>query len=263
MHLTAEALGFPVFTPVSLRKPEAQAEFAALNADVAVVAAYGLILPQAILDAPKYGCFNIHASLLPRWRGAAPIHRAIMAGDTKTGVTIMKMDAGLDTGDMVLVGETEISPGDTTADLHDRLADMGAGLMVEALERLTAGSLDLVPQPDDGITYAAKIDKAEAHIDWTLDDISISAKIHGLTPFPGAWFEHGGERIKVHHVSPAMIEPGSANPPPSGTICTDDLVVTCGNGFLKLETLQRAGKRAMGAVEFQRGKAIPKGAKLA
>jgi methionyl-tRNA formyltransferase len=263
VHKAAEELGFPVLTPVSLRKPEAQSEFSALSADVAVVAAYGLILPQAILDAPKFGCFNIHASLLPRWRGAAPIHRAIMAGDAKTGVTIMKMDAGLDTGDMALVEETDIGRRDTTAGLHDRLADVGAELMVEALAKLAAGTLNLTPQPEDGVTYAAKIDKAEAHIDWTQDDFSISAKVHGLTPFPGAWFEHAGERIKVHDVYPVMIEPASANLPKPGTIYTDDLIVTCGNGFLKLATLQRAGKRAMSAVEFQRGKPIPKGAKLA
>lgn len=259
VHKAAEALGLSVFTPVSLRKPEAQAEFAGHKADVAVVAAYGLILPQAILDAPRHGCFNIHASLLPRWRGAAPIHRAVMAGDAETGVTIMKMDAGLDTGDMAMVKKTPISPHDTTATLHDRLAETGAGLMVEALDRLTSGSLVLTPQPAKGVTYAAKIDKAEARIDWGVDSIQVAARIHGMTPFPGAWFEHDGERIKVHAVR-TSVEPITGTVP--GTVLTPDLTVSCGDGAVRLMTLQRAGKRAMSAEEFQRGNAIPVGAKL-
>jgi len=262
VHKAAEELGLPVFTPTSLRKADAQAEFAAHRADVAVVAAYGLILPQPILDAPVHGCFNIHASLLPRWRGAAPIHRAIMAGDEETGVTIMKMDAGLDTGDMALVGRTEIGTRDTTATLHDRLAEMGARLMVEALTQLAAGSLQLTPQPDEGITYAAKIDKAEAQIDWSTDDFDISAQVRALTPFPGAWFEYGGERIKVHGAHPILLTPRNPDLPPPGTVFSPDLIVRCGNGFVQLDTLQRAGKRAMSTEEFQRGKAIPKGARL-
>lgn len=262
VHKAAEEMGLPVFTPVSLRKPEPQAGFAAHNADVAVVAAYGLILPQTILDAPKYGCFNIHASLLPRWRGAAPIHRAIMAGDDETGVTIMKMDAGLDTGDMALVETTPIGLRDTTATLHDRLADMGASLMVQALERLAEGSLGYTPQPEDGITYAAKIDKAEARIDWDRDDFDIAAQVRALTPFPGAWFEHGSERIKVHEVHPMLVTPKNPELPPPGKVFSNDLIVRCRNGFVKLVTLQRAGKRAMSAEEFQRGKPIPNGAKL-
>lgn len=262
VHRAAEELGLPVFTPVSLRARDAQAEFAAHRADVAIVAAYGLILPQAILDAPQQGCFNIHASLLPRWRGAAPIHRAILAGDVETGVTIMKMDAGLDTGDMALVERTEIGPRDTTETLHDRLADMGASLMVTALEKLAQCTLDLTPQPEKGVTYAAKIDKAEARIDWNRDDFSIAAQVRALTPFPGAWFEYGNQRIKVHEVRPILIKPRSLDLPPPGAVFSQDLIVRCGNGFVQLITLQRAGKRAMTAEEFQRGKAIPTGARL-
>jgi len=262
VHKTAEEMGLPVFTPKSLRNAEAQAEFESLKADVAVVAAYGLILPQAILDAPRHGCFNIHASLLPRWRGAAPIHRAVMAGDEETGVTIMKMDAGLDTGDMALVARTPIAAHDTTQTLHDRLAEMGAGLMVEALAKLADGTLDLTPQPDEGVTYAAKIDKAEAKIDWNADDWEIISKVLGLTPFPGAWFEHEGERIKVHAASPMLINPASMKIPPPGTVFSSDLIVRCGNGFVRLDTLQRAGKRAMSAEEFQRGKPIRTGTRL-
>ena len=262
VHRAGEEMGLPVFTPGSLRSAEAQSEFAAHDADVAVVAAYGLILPQTILDTPRHGCFNIHASLLPRWRGAAPIHRAIMAGDEETGVTIMKMEAGLDTGDMALIGRTQIGPRDTTATLHDRLADMGASLMVEALEQLAQGSLALTPQPAEGVTYAAKIDKAEAKIDWDADDFDIAATVRALTPFPGAWFEHGGERIKVHAAHPVLITPKSQELPPPGTVFTPDLIVRCGNGFLKLDILQRAGKKPMSAEEFQRGKAIATGTRL-
>jgi len=256
VHLKAEALGVPVLTPTSLRKAEAQVAFDAHKADLAVVAAYGLILPQAILDAPRLGCFNIHASLLPRWRGAAPIHRAIMAGDAETGVTIMRMDAGLDTGDMALIGRTPISPLDTTQSLHDRLAAMGAKLMVDTASRLTAGTLALTPQPEGGITYAAKIDKAEAHIDWTRPAEETERLIRALTPFPGAWFETAGERVKVHR---ALLTIGEGLP---GTIVDDDLTVQCGAGRLQLVSLQRAGKRAMDATEFQRGKPIPAGTVL-
>ena len=256
VHLKAEALGVPVLTPTSLRNVEAQVAFDAHKADLAVVAAYGLILPQPILDAPRLGCFNIHASLLPRWRGAAPIHRAIMAGDAETGVTIMRMDAGLDTGDMALIGRTPISPLDTTQSLHDRLAAMGAKLMVDTASRLTAGTLALTPQPEGGITYAAKIDKAEAHIDWTRPAEETERLIRALTPFPGAWFETAGERVKVHR---ALLTIGEGLP---GTIVDDDLTVQCGAGRLQLVSLQRAGKRAMDATEFQRGKPIPAGTVL-
>ncbi|MEL6296817.1 MAG: methionyl-tRNA formyltransferase, partial [Pseudomonadota bacterium] len=201
---------------------EAQAEFAALQADVAVVVAYGLIQPQAVLDAPRRGCLNIHASLLPRWRGAAPIHRAVMAGDPETGVCIMQMEAGLDTGPMLLRDATPIGATDTTADLHDRLADMGGRMIVQTLADLDA--LTAAPQPEDGVTYAHKIDKAEAAIDWTQPAAVVDRQIRGLSPFPGAWFEQGGTRIKVLGSARAQ---GSAAP---GTILDDSLAVACGDG---------------------------------
>ncbi|MBY5934529.1 methionyl-tRNA formyltransferase [Tateyamaria omphalii] len=250
----AEALGLEVRHPVSLRNDDAQAAFAALNADVAVVVAYGLILPQPILDAPVHGCLNIHASLLPRWRGAAPIHRAIMAGDAETGVCIMQMEAGLDTGPVLLRGSTPIGATETTADLHDRLAGMGAGLIVEAL----AGLADLVPevQPEEGVTYAAKIDKAEAAIDWSRDAVEVDRLIRGLSPFPGAWFEHEGTRIKVLG---SVLAEGAGAP---GMVLDDALTVACGSGAVRLTRLQRAGKGAQDADVFLRGLPLSKGTQL-
>ncbi|KIC51981.1 methionyl-tRNA formyltransferase [Tateyamaria sp. ANG-S1] len=250
----AEALGLEVRHPVSLRNEVAQAEFAALNADVAVVVAYGLILPQPILDAPTHGCLNIHASLLPRWRGAAPIHRAIMAGDAETGVCIMQMEAGLDTGPVLLRGTTPIGATQTTADLHDRLAGMGAGLIVEAL----AGLADLVPepQPEAGVTYAAKIDKAEAAIDWSRDAVEVDRLIRGLSPFPGAWFEHEGTRIKV--LGSVLADGAGA----AGAVLDDALTVACGSGAVGLTRLQRAGKGAQDAEVFLRGLPLSKGTQL-
>ncbi|MEO9863132.1 methionyl-tRNA formyltransferase, partial [Yoonia sp.] len=192
----AEALGLPVHHPVSVRNEDAQAVFASHNADIAVVVAYGLILPQVILDTPTHGCLNIHASLLPRWRGAAPIHRAIMAGDAATGVCIMQMEAGLDTGPVLLRQATPIAPAETTGQLHDRLSAMGAALVVEALDRLP----ELTPetQSEDGVTYAAKIDKAEARVDWDRPAAEVANHICGLSPFPGAWCDVDGERVKLH-----------------------------------------------------------------
>ncbi|WP_370400094.1 methionyl-tRNA formyltransferase [Sulfitobacter sp. JB4-11] len=250
----AQALGLDVRYPVSLKSPEAQAEFAALDADVAVVVAYGLILPQAVLDAPKHGCLNIHASLLPRWRGAAPIHRAIMAGDAKTGVCIMQMDAGLDTGPVLLREETAIGAAETTADLHDRLSVMGADAVVRALEAL--GDLTPVPQPDEGVTYAAKIDKAEARIDWTRDAVEVDRLIRGLSPFPGAWFEQDGARVKALG---SVLDAGDGAP---GEVLDDALRVACGAGAVRLTRLQRAGKAAQDADVFQRGAQIARGARL-
>ena len=250
----AEALGLPVRHPVSLRTAEAQDEFAALNADIAVVVAYGLILPQPILDAPAHGCLNIHASLLPRWRGAAPIHRAIMAGDAETGVCIMQMEAGLDTGPVLLRAATRIEPDDTTAILHDRLSVMGAELIVATLARLS----DLTPQAqsDVGVTYAQKIDKAEAAIDWTRDAVDIDRQIRGLSPFPGAWFEHDGVRIKVLG---SVLADGSGT---SGTVLDDTLCGACGTGAVRLTRLQRAGKGAQDADVFLRGNPLPAGTQL-
>jgi methionyl-tRNA formyltransferase len=254
VQLRAEELGLPVHFPVSLKTAEAQAEFAALQADVAVVVAYGLILPQAILDAPVRGCLNIHASLLPRWRGAAPIHRAIMAGDAETGVCIMQMEAGLDTGPVLLRQAMPIKPTDTTILLHDRLSDLGARLIVEAL----AGLDGLVPepQPDDGVTYAAKIDKAEARIDWTQPAAKVDRLIRGLSPFPGAWFEVGGTRIKVLE---SALGDGAGNP---GEVLDNGLRVACGEGAVQLIRLQRAGKAAQDAAVFQQGAQIAPGTML-
>jgi len=250
----AEQLGFEVRHPVSLKTPEAQAEFAALGADVAVVVAYGLILPQAVLDAPARGCLNIHASLLPRWRGAAPIHRAIMAGDAETGVCIMQMEAGLDTGPVLLRKTTPIGAEETTAQLHDRLSQMGAGAIVEAL-----GCLDqLTPalQPDEGVTYAAKIDKAEARIDWSKPAVEVDRLIRGLSPFPGAWFELDGVRIKVLG---SRLADGSGT---AGEVLGSDLRVACGAGAVVLTRLQRAGKAAQDTQVFQQGAQIGAGQRL-
>jgi methionyl-tRNA formyltransferase len=250
----AEALGLDVRSPVSLKTPDVQSAFAALDADVAVVVAYGLILPQAVLDMPAKGCLNIHASLLPRWRGAAPIHRAIMAGDAQTGVCIMQMEAGLDTGPVLLRRETDIGPHETTAELHDRLSVIGAEGIVAAL-----GALDtLTPsaQPEAGVTYAAKIDKAEARIDWRQPAATIDRQIRGLSPFPGAWFMHGGQRIKVLG---SQIAQGRGA---AGQVLDESLRVACGTGAVQLTRLQRAGKAAQDAQVFQRGAAITAGTDL-
>lgn len=250
----AEALGLLVRHPVSLKTAEAQAEFAALDADVAVVVAYGLILPQAVLDAPKSGCLNIHASLLPRWRGAAPIHRAIMAGDVETGVCIMQMEAGLDTGPVLLRAATPIRTTETTIELHDRLSAMGAELIVEALRHLP--DLQPEPQPEEGVTYASKIDKAEARIDWSRPATEVDRQIRGLSPFPGAWFDLGGTRVKV--LASKLAEGEGA----AGEVLDDTLRVGCGEGAVQLIRLQRAGKAAQDAQTFQRGAQIAAGTVL-
>ena len=244
----AQSLGLPVRHPVSLKGTEAQAEFAALGAEVAVVVAYGLILPQPVLDAPAHGCLNIHASLLPRWRGAAPIHRAVMAGDGQTGICIMQMEAGLDTGPVLLRRATPIGAEETTGTLHDRLSEMGAGLIVEALARLDA--LTPEPQPEDGITYAAKIDKAEARIDWIRPATAVDRLIRGLSPFPGAWCEIGGERVKLLGSRLAL---GSGAP---GQVL-EGFTVACGDGAVEITRAQRAGRGAMPAGEVLRGLTLP------
>ncbi len=247
VQATAETLGIPVRTPLRLKDAEAQAEFAALGADVAVVVAYGLILPQSVLDAPRLGCLNIHASLLPRWRGAAPIHRAVMAGDAETGVAIMQMEAGLDTGPVLAEARTAIGAEDTTADLHDRLAAMGAALVVEVLDRLP---LPAVPQPAEGVTYAAKIDKAEARVDWTRPAAEVDRLIRGLSPFPGAWCLAAGERLKLLR---SRVVAGSGAP---GEVL-DGLTVACGEGAVEITEVQREGRRAVPAAEALRGMALP------
>lgn len=254
VHARAEALGLEVRTPVSFKTPEAQAEFTALGAEIAVVVAYGLILPQAILDAPARGCLNIHASLLPRWRGAAPIHRAIMTGDRETGVCIMQMEAGLDTGPVLLRDALEIGAEETTAQLHDRLSAMGACLIVEALDDLDT----LVPeaQPEEGVVYATKIDKAEARIDWTRSAVEVDRMIRGLSPFPGAWFEQDGVRIKV--LGSRLVDGTGA----AGVVLDDALHIACGSGAVALTRLQRAGKGAQDVDVFQRGAQIAVGTDL-
>lgn len=256
----ARKLGIPVLTPKTLKTPEALQEFSAHDADAAVVVAYGMILPQAILDAPKLGCFNLHASLLPRWRGAAPINRAIMEGDAESGVMVMKMDAGLDTGDVAMAERLAISDTMTAADLHDRLARLGADLMVRAMAALERGGLQLRKQSDDGVTYAAKIDKAEARIDWTKPARAVLRHIHGLSPFPGAWSELSlaGEnaRIKILRCEPAK---GAGAP---GAVLDDQLTVACGEGAIRIIELQREGKARMRAADFLRGVKVEAGARL-
>lgn len=244
VQMRATALGLPVRHPVSLKTAEAQQEFAGLGAEVAVVVAYGLLLPQAVLDAPTHGCLNIHASLLPRWRGAAPIHRAIMAGDAQTGVCIMQMEAGLDTGPVLLRDETDIRVEETTGALHDRLSAIGAALIVQALTCLP----ELPPQvqPEEGVIYAAKIDKAEARIDWTRPAVEIDRLIRGLSPFPGAWCEVAGERIKLLG---SRLAQGSGAP---GQVL-GGFTIACADGAIEVTRLQRQGKRAMPATEALRG----------
>jgi methionyl-tRNA formyltransferase len=256
VQLRAEALGLEVRSPKSLRPEAEQQRLRDLNADAAVVVAYGLILPQGALDAPRLGSFNIHASLLPRWRGAAPIQRAIMAGDAETGVCIMRMEAGLDTGPVILRRTTPIGAEDTAATLHDRLSALGAAMIADALVQVAEGSAHEDPQPEDGVTYAAKIDKAEAKIDWTCPAEEVDHLIRGLSPFPGAWFEHGDARIKALLSRP---ERGAGAP---GETLDDGLLVACGHGAVRITTLQRAGKGVMATADALRGATIPKGATL-
>lgn len=252
----AVELGLPVRHPVNFKDVADVSDFAALNADAAIVVAYGLILPQSLLDAPRFGCLNIHASLLPRWRGAAPIHRAIMAGDAETGVAIMQMEAGLDTGPVLLSTSTTIAPDDTTLTLHNRLSAMGATLIIDALE----GLQDLVPiaQSGIGVTYAAKIEKPEARIDWGQDAKVIDRKIRGLSPFPGAWCEINATRVKLLE---SQLAKGDGLP---GTLlASDSLTVACGSDAVQILRLQRAGKAAVSAQAFLRGAGLSSGDKLA
>ena len=249
----ARRLGLAVHTPASLKSADAQAAFAAHQADAAIVVAYGLILPKPILDAPPLGCFNLHASLLPRWRGAAPINRAIMAGDAETGVTVMKMDEGLDTGDMAMIERVRIGADMTAGELHDALARLGADLMVRALGALERGTLQFTPQPADGVTYAAKIDKAETRIDWSKPWQAVHDHIRGLSPFPGAWCEMAGERVKVLRTTKGE---GSGAP---GTVLDDRLTIACGDGAIRIVELQKAGGRPMRAEEFLRGTPVRPG----
>jgi methionyl-tRNA formyltransferase len=247
----ARRLGIPVETPTTLKTPEAVEKFRAHHAEAAVVVAYGMILPQAILDSPELGCFNLHASLLPRWRGAAPINRAIMAGDTENGVMVMKMAAGLDTGDVAMAERTAITDAMTAADLHDALAPLGADLMVRAMGALERGRLQLTRQSEDGVTYAAKIEKAEARIDWNKPARAVLRHIHGLSPFPGAWCEMASEgepaRLKILR---GELADGSGA---AGELLDDRLTIACKDGALRILELQRAGKAPMKAEDFLRG----------
>ena len=256
----AERRGWPVRTPKTLKDSEAQADFAALKLDAAVVVAYGLLLPQAVLDAPRLGCVNVHASLLPRWRGAAPIQRAILAGDRETGVTIMQMEAGLDTGPMLLKEAVPIGPQTTAQDLHDRLAALGAAMINRALAGLVDGSLQPQPQPDQGVTYAAKIDKAEGRLDWRESATDLDRRVRAFTPWPGAYFEveteKGRERVKV---LAAELRGESGLP---GTVLDGKATIACGEGALRLVSVQRAGKAPMEADAFLRGFALPAGTVL-
>jgi methionyl-tRNA formyltransferase len=255
VHEAAERLAIPVMTPTSVKKPDEAEHFAALKPDVAVVAAYGQILPQAFLDIPLHGCLNLHASLLPRWRGAAPIARAIMAGDTETGVMVMRMEAGLDTGPVAMSERVAIGPDTTFGELSGTLARLGADLMVRALAALSRGVLDTSPQPQEGVTYASKIEKSETRIDWGRPAVAVHDHIRGLSPDPGAWFAadlgRGEERVKV--LRSTLVE-GSGTP---GAVLDDALTVACGSGAVRLVDLQRAGKKPAKAAEFLRGLRAP------
>ncbi|WP_316229306.1 methionyl-tRNA formyltransferase [Bradyrhizobium sp. SZCCHNR1070] len=260
----ARQLGIPVFTPKTLKTEAALAEFRVHNADAAVVVAYGMILPQAILDAPRLGCYNLHASLLPRWRGAAPINRAIMAGDAESGVMVMKMDAGLDTGDVAMGERIAISDAMTASDLHDQLATIGAGLMVRAMAALARGDLTLTKQPADGVTYAAKIDKVEARIDWNKPAHAVLRHIHGLSPFPGAWseVEVDGEAVRVKILRCELASGSGAVHADPGAVLDDHLTIACGEGAIRIIELQRAGKAPMQAADFLRGTPLKRGARF-
>ena len=258
VQLLAERIGLPVRSPASLRDATAQAEFAAVKADAAVVAAYGLILPPPILAMPRLGCFNVHASLLPRWRGAAPIQRAILAGDRETGITIMQMDEGLDTGPMLLQQAVPIRRDTNAGELTETLAELGVRLMLEALDGVAAGTLAARPQPGEGVTYAPKIDRDEARLDWRQPADALERRVRAFAPMPGAWFTGGGERIRVLQ---AAAEAEAPNVPP-GTIIDERLGIACGNGVLRPLRLQRPGRAALDADAFLRGFPIPAGTLL-
>lgn len=258
VQMKAEELGIPVRSPKSLKNIDEQVEFSALKADVAVVCAYGLILPQPILDAPKYGCINVHASLLPRWRGAAPIHRAIQAGDTQTGITIMQMDAGLDTGDMLMKGVVDITDTTTTADLHDVLAEMGADLIIKVLDQVD--TILHEKQPEEGATYAHKIEKKEGLLDWSKSATELDQIIRAFTPSPGTYFMYKEERIKVLQ---ARVSSEKFLDIPGIVVSEKPLLVACGEGVLELKRLQREGKKPVSADDFQKGFTLRKGENLA
>ncbi len=256
VHRLAEERGLDVRTPETLRDADIEAAFAALRLDAAAVAAYGLILPPAILDAPRLGCLNVHASLLPRWRGAAPIQRAILAGDRETGISIMRMDAGLDTGPVLLQEPVPIGPRETAGELHDRLAALGAVLLVRALAGRAAGELAEVPQAEDGVSYARRIDSAERRIDWRRPAVEIDRQVRAFAPRPGAWTALDGERLLILAGTPAE---GRGTP---GTVLDDRLTVACGAGAYRIARVQRPGRKALAREAFLRGYPVPAGARL-
>jgi len=258
VQLAAAAADIEVRAPVSLKSTAEHAAFAAIGLDAAVVVAYGLLLPQPILVAPRLGCLNIHASLLPRWRGAAPIQRALMAGDAETGVTIMQMDAGLDTGPMLLQERLVLGPADDAGTLHDKLAAVGARLILQALDGLASGGLTAVPQPADGVTYAAKITRADERLDWRRPAERLVRQVRSLSPRPGAWFEAAGERLKVLSAE-AVSAPGDREP---GVALDDHLTISCGSGAFRIVRIQRAGRAPLPAEDFLRGFRLPRGTKL-
>ncbi|MEX0694331.1 MAG: methionyl-tRNA formyltransferase [Rhodospirillales bacterium] len=254
VHAAATERGIEVLTPKTLRDADQQASFAAFDLDAAVVVAYGLILPKDILDAPRLGCLNVHASILPRWRGAAPIQRAIIAGDAETGVGIMKMDEGLDTGGVLAEQRTPIAPDETAATLHDRLSMMGAGLLVDTLERYASGALSALPQSPDGVTYAEKLDRREGRLDFTKPATTLEREIRALNPWPGTWVDIDGERVKI---AAARIVEGVNDKP--GTVVDDQLTIACASGAIRPLRLQRPGKGMMDAGDFLRGFPVPIG----
>jgi methionyl-tRNA formyltransferase len=260
VHQAAELLGLPVATPANFKDEDERRRFRELDADVAVVVAYGLLLPEAILSGTRLGCYNGHASLLPRWRGAAPIQRAIMAGDAETGMMVMKMEKGLDTGPVALTAKIAIGPETTAGELHDRLMLAGASLMAEAMAKLEDGDLPLSPQADEGVLYAAKIAKEEARIDFARDAREVDCHIRGLAPFPGAWFEadFGGRRERVKVLGSVLGE-GGGEP---GTVLDDALNIACGTGAVRLTRLQKAGGKPLNAEDFQRGNSLPAGTRI-
>lgn len=259
VHQVAVRLGLPVLTPKTLRTEEAAETFRGHDADVAVVVAYGMILPTSILAVPRLGCLNLHGSLLPRWRGAAPIQRAVMAGDAETGVAVMRMEEGLDTGPVGLVERMAIAPDMTAGDLHDRMMILGADLMARALAALERGGLVFTPQPTEGVTYAAKIGKGETRIDWSRPAQAVHDHIRGLSPFPGAWFPLGEAEARVKVLRSQLVAGSGA----AGEALDESLTIACGTGAVRLVELQKAGKQPMAADVFLRGNAMPAGSRLA
>jgi methionyl-tRNA formyltransferase len=260
VQAAAESLAIPVRTPGRLRDPDDRAAFAALRADLAVVAAYGLILPKAILEAPRLGCINLHASLLPRWRGAAPIQRALLAGDTETGIAIFQMEPSLDTGPVLAMARMPIADHATAGSLHDALAEMAAGMVVTVVDDLAAGRAHLVPQPDQGVTYAAKIEKAEGRLDWSKPADLLERQLRALNPWPGCWTEYGEQTIRVHGGKVVSRTNRKSGAP--GEVLDDHLTVACGNGTLELTEVQRPGGKPMAAEAFLRGFPVPVGTRL-